>query len=456
MGGAGRWGVQGAGPVGQTGRLRNGDRCGGGVGAARQHLEAPQPARAHGGLAAASFAVDQDGFVGAGGLDEVLRRLAQTPLGRGQAQGLAHRSRQEGIDRGGPGPDAFLQPGQDHAIGAGQAGLDGAENPQTWMSGAAGAHRLLAQKTGGQGGEVGAADRAQRSAAVDQGRQQRGGGLAVGTGPGVLTGQGLDQGGQGAGGGVGGGGRREGREGVGGQRLQPRGQGAGAGQAGGLPLGQGLAAATGLGGLQQTLLHLGPVARTRAAQGVFFERRGGVRQAGAIKVEPGQRMLDQGQQGLGLQRRLDEAGAQVDQNPGAHPRQGGAGRGVRDDAPARQPGLDPPRQVQIGRDEGAGLAGAFQRLAHQQGDGRGGFFLGADGEGGQALQALVDGIGGLPRLGGVGAQAGDLGAPVVGGLGGAQGFVDQALAGQTARLDAGLDGGLEPGADLIARDLGAG
>ncbi|MNK24864.1 hypothetical protein D3C87_431800 [compost metagenome] len=61
----------------------------------------------------------------------------------------------------------------------------------------------------------------------------------------------------------------------------------------------------------------------------------------------------------------------------------------------------------------------------------------------------------MPRLGGVGAQAGDLCAPVVGGLGGAQGLVDQALAGQTARFDAGLDGGLEPGADLIARDLGA-
>ncbi|MND82722.1 hypothetical protein D3C80_745630 [compost metagenome] len=189
---------------------------------------------------------------------------------------------------------------------------------------------------------------------------------------------------------------------------------------------------------------------------MLLQRRGGVGQGCVVEVQPGQRMLDQGQQGLRLQRRLDEAGAQVDQNPRAHPRQGGAGRGVGDDAPARQPGLDAPGQVQIGGDQGAGLAGPFQRLAHQQGDGRGGFFLGADAEGGQALQALVDGIGGLPRLGGVGAQAGDLGAPVVGGLGGAQGFVDQALAGQTARLDAGLDGGLEPGADLIARDLGAG
>ncbi|MNK24863.1 hypothetical protein D3C87_431790 [compost metagenome] len=216
--------------------------------------------------------MDQDRFVGAGGLDEVLGRLAQTPLGRGQAEGLAHRARQEGIDRGGAGPDAFLQPGQDHAVGAGQAGLDGPQNAQARVGGAAGAHRLLAQQAGDQGGEVGAADLTQRPAAVDQGRQQRGGGLAVGTGPGVLTGEGLDQGGQGAGGGVGGGGRRERGQGLGGEGFQPGGEGAGAGQAGGLPFGQGLAAATGLGGLEQTLLQLGPVARTRAAQGMLLQR----------------------------------------------------------------------------------------------------------------------------------------------------------------------------------------
>ncbi|MNI31888.1 hypothetical protein D3C73_857830 [compost metagenome] len=138
------------------------------------------------------------------------------------------------------------------------------------MGGAACADRLLAQQTGHQGGEVGAADGAQRPAAVDQGRQQGGGGLAVGTGPGVLARERLDQGGQGAGGGVGGGGGRECREGVSGECFQPRGQGAGAGEAGGLPLGQGLSAATGLGGFEQALLHLGPVARTRAAQGVLL------------------------------------------------------------------------------------------------------------------------------------------------------------------------------------------
>ncbi|MNU42451.1 hypothetical protein D3C71_312100 [compost metagenome] len=399
--------------------------------------------------------MDQDGLVGAGGLDEVLRRLAQTPLGRGQAQGLAHRAGQEGIDRGGTGPDAFLQPGQDHAIGAGQAGLDGPQNAQTRVGGPAGADGLLAQQSGGQGGEVGAADRAQRAAAVDQGRQQGGGGLAVGAGPGVLTRQGLDQGGQGAGGGVGGGCGCEGGQGLGGQGFQPGGQGAGAGQAGGLPLGQVFTAATGFGGLVEAGLDLGPVARTRAAQGVFLQRRGGVWQGGLAEVDPGQRVLDQAQQGLRLQRGLNEAGGEVDQNPCAHPRQGGAGRGVGDDIPARQPGLDAARQVEVGGDEGAGLAGGFQGLAHQQGDGGRGLFLGTDAESGQALQAFGDGVGGLSRLGGVGAQAGDLGAPVVGGLGRAQGLVDQALAGQTTRLDARFDGRLEPGPDLIARDVGA-
>ncbi len=78
---------------------------------ARQHVETPQPAGAHGGLAASAFGMDQDGLGRRGGLDEILGRLSDASLGRRQAQLLAHRARQEGVDGRAARPDPLLQTG---------------------------------------------------------------------------------------------------------------------------------------------------------------------------------------------------------------------------------------------------------------------------------------------------------------------------------------------------------
>ena len=99
--------------------------------------------------------------------------------------------------------------------------------------------------------------------------------------------------------------------------------------------------------------------------------------------------------------------------------------------------------------------GGLQRLAHHQGDGRGGVLLGPGRDDRQALETEGDGVGGLAGVGGLGAQPGDLGAPVGRGLGRAQGLVDQPLAGQPPRLDGGLGRAAEPGADGGAVDVGA-
>ncbi|MFN4186306.1 MAG: hypothetical protein ACK4M6_16370, partial [Hyphomonas sp.] len=97
--------------------------------------------------------------------------------------------------------------------------------------------------------------------------------------------------------------------------------------------------------------------------------------------------------------------------------------------------------------------GRFQRLAHHQGDGGGGLFLGADGQQGQALQTFGYGVAGLAPRGGGRTDVADGAAPVVGGLGRTQGLVDQPLAGQALRLYGGGDRGAEPGPDGLACDL---
>ena len=188
---------------------------------------------------------------------------------------------------------------------------------------------------------------------------------------------------------------------------------------------------------------------TRAAQGEVFERPqrdGGI---GPAEVEPGQGVFQQAEQGVRIQRLVDEADGEVDQPAGVHARQGLAGRDVGDHPPTLQPACHAPAQRQIGGDEGAGLARSFQRLAHHQGEGGGGVLLGPDGDDGQAFQPLGDGIGGLFAEG-VGAQGPDHAAPVVGGVGGAQGFVDQPLAGATARFRHRVLRRFEPGPDGLA------
>lgn len=78
----------------------------------------------------------------------------------------------------------------------------------------------------------------------------------------------------------------------------------------------------------------GEVARAGTAQGVFLQRGDGCRLRGLAQVEPGQRMFDDGEQQMGLDRIGDPAGAQIDQGPGRQARQG---------APADESGTMPQR-----------------------------------------------------------------------------------------------------------------
>ena len=163
-------------------------------------------------------------------------------------------------------------------------------------------------------------------------------------------------------------------------------------------------------------------------------------------------MFEQTQQGVGIRRPVDEADGEVDQPARVHARQRLAGRDVGDHAPALQPGGDAAAEGEVGRDEGAGPARGFERLAHHQGEGGGGVFLGPHSDDRQAFEPFGDRIGG-PVPEGVGAQGADDGAPVVGGVGRTQGLVDQPLAGAAARRRPGVFRGLEPRAHGVA--LGA-
>ena len=94
----------------------------------------------------------------AGGLGEVVGGQADAALGRRQAERRAHRPRQERIDRRGPRPDALLQPGQDQPVGADQPRLEGAQDAQARMAGAAGAHHFAGHQGVDQLDEAGAGD----------------------------------------------------------------------------------------------------------------------------------------------------------------------------------------------------------------------------------------------------------------------------------------------------------
>ncbi len=127
--------------------------------------------------------MQQDHLRRAGRLGEVVGRQADAPLGRGQVQGVAHRARQERIDRRALGPDALLQPGQHQAVGADQAGFDGAQDLQARVGGAGGAHHLAGHHPLQRLGEAVRGVFGQALALADQGGHQRGGGFPRRSGP---------------------------------------------------------------------------------------------------------------------------------------------------------------------------------------------------------------------------------------------------------------------------------
>ena len=370
--------------------------------------------------------MDQHHVRRAGGLGEVVGGQADLALGRRQAQPAPHGPRQERIDRRALRPDAFFQPCQHQAVGADQAGLDGAQDAQARMGGAADADGLLVDQSVEDVGEGLRRGVGQGLAVLDQGGHQPAQALARAAGPQAVDRdqvlQSLDQGlGCPAGG-------REavdiGRGGVidGGQDAIDQGQGLGR-------------------VLQSSPQHVLGAGRG-AAQAFAFQRGGGRR----FVLAQHQRVLGEGQQADRIERLLDQPGQVQGQDRRAGGGQRRAGRAVGDDAPALQAGHHPAGQGLVGGDEGGGALRVLQRLAQQQGAGARGLFLGAGGDHREAGQALGDRV----EVGGLGAQRGDLGQPVGGGLGRAQGLVDDPSPPAAAAVYIG-----DPGADVGTRDAGA-
>ncbi|WP_308238099.1 hypothetical protein [Phenylobacterium sp. J367] len=150
--------------------------------------------------------MEQDHFRRAGGLGEVVGREADPALGARQAEALAHGPGQEGIQGRASRPDAFLQPGDHQPVGAHEPGLDGAQDAQAGMGGAAGPHALSGHQPVQQLGEAARRGGGEVAAVADQAGQQPAHRLAVEAAPEVVgaLGQGLH--GPGEGGGAGGGG----------------------------------------------------------------------------------------------------------------------------------------------------------------------------------------------------------------------------------------------------------
>ena len=314
-----RRGIQGAGEIEVAQRPLNGHRGRLGMGPAGQHFQPPEPARLDRRLTAAAVGMDEDDLFGTGGLDEVLGGLAQTALGRRQAEGLAHGAGQEGVGRGGIGPDALLQPGEDHPVGPHQPRLNGPEDAQPGLVGPAGANGLFGQELMDQGGELGRRNGPQGGPALDQGRDQAGGGLAVGPGPAVRPGESLDQTGQVAGGGIEGRVWREGGRGPGRQGLKTVDEGVGCGQARQRAFGRELAVVARLAGAGQGLAQTLPAATARATQSEVFQRLDRDLHGLVAEVETDEGMFQQPQQDVRIQRFGDEADAEVDQPTGGHP-----------------------------------------------------------------------------------------------------------------------------------------
>ena len=355
---------------------------------------------------------------------------ADAALRRRQTQAFAHRSRQEGIDRRALRPDPFLQPGQDEQIGPHEARFEHTQNAQARMAGAAGSDQFARHEPVQQLAEPLSRNRRQGLAFVEQAREQGREAFAALSRPMIVhpagrSGrQGLQAPRQGAGRGGRGGlapfKRRIRRRQGGAQRRRQvdRRQNRGDARLGrcvlGARLGQGAGEAR-----DQRL----PTSQPGAAQAEPLQRPTGDLAILARATEPGERVFEDGQQGRRIGGFRDRAGDQGRQ----HGDRGGGerrpGRGVGGYPPAGQPCADPPRQGGVRRDQGGGPARRLQRLAQQQGRDRGRLFLGAGGGGGQAGEAVGDGVD--PRRLALVSQVLDLGQPVGGGFGWAQGLVDQ-------------------------------
>ena len=90
--------------------------------------EALQKTRGDGRLAAALLRPAQDRLARPERSDEIMRRLADAPLWRGETERGAHRPVEKGVGLDSRRPDRFVEARQQHAIEAEQARLEEAED----------------------------------------------------------------------------------------------------------------------------------------------------------------------------------------------------------------------------------------------------------------------------------------------------------------------------------------
>ncbi len=113
---------------------------------AQHGFEPQQPARRHGGRALDPRGPGQHHLARAEALGEIMRRRADAPLGRGQAEIPPHRPRQPGIAVGAGRPHALVQAAEHHEIGLLQARLEQAPDEQARMAAIGGPHHHAAQE----------------------------------------------------------------------------------------------------------------------------------------------------------------------------------------------------------------------------------------------------------------------------------------------------------------------
>ncbi len=104
--------------------------------AAKQRLDPHQPAARHGRRAFRFQRAGEHDFARAEHLPDIMRGEPRPPLGRRQAERLAHGAVEPRPRIGGFRPGAFIQPGDDDQIGRGQPRLHGIEDLQARMRGA--------------------------------------------------------------------------------------------------------------------------------------------------------------------------------------------------------------------------------------------------------------------------------------------------------------------------------
>ena len=394
-------------------------------GIARQRFEPLQEPRGHGGRAATLAGAADDDARRAHRHGEIMRRLADAPLGGRQAKLGAHRAVEESAGLCLRRPDGFVEPCEQHHVGIDEPRLQEAEDLQAWMRAHRTAHDLFSRhqideraiidgaegdrRIGlvGQFGEQGLEDvvalvlrRRLLRGRVDQRRQSR----AMGRDP-------------------------CGERGVA-RRVVERCQRAvqGRHQMGErIPVGTGDARAGGVGvavGGQRTGGgdHLErPVAvRQHAAQHCNFQQSGEPLDLGAGLAEPGQRMGEQSQPLGGHAGALPAGEREARQHAIRRGRQRLAAGIVDGNVPACEIRPHAPRQRAIRRDQGGGDARFLKRAAHAQGQR-------------QRLLALVGGDDQLDtreRLRDRAlAKGGGIGGPALRRVGGAEGLAQQRDAG---------------------------